>query len=89
VAELKAFRVGEVALHLGAGRQTKDDRVDHAVGIVCLRKRGDRVTAGEALAVIHAQTDEAATQAAQELLAAYQFAGEPAPERPVVLDVLA
>jgi pyrimidine-nucleoside phosphorylase len=89
VTELKAFRVGEAALHLGAGRQTKDDRVDHAVGIVCLRKRGDRVTAGEALAVIHAQTAEAATQAAQELLAAYQFADEPAPARPVVLDVLA
>jgi pyrimidine-nucleoside phosphorylase len=88
VAELKAFRVGEAALHLGAGRQTKDDRVDHAVGIVCLRKRGDRVSAGEALAVIHAQTDDAAMQAAQELLAAYEFVDEPEPERPVILDVL-
>ena len=88
VAALKALRVGEAALHLGAGRQTKDDRVDHAVGIVCLRKRGDEVDAGEPLAEIHARTDEAATEAAQELLAAYEFADEPPPERPVVLDVL-
>jgi pyrimidine-nucleoside phosphorylase len=89
VAELKAFRVGEAALHLGGGRLTKDDRVDHAVGIVCLRKRGDAVTAGEPLAEIHVRTDETAALAAQELLAAYEFADEPPPERPVILDVLA
>ena len=89
VAALRAFRVGEAALHLGAGRQAKDDRIDHAAGIVCLRKRGDRVSLGEPLAAIHAQTDEAATQAAQEVLAAYEFADEAPPERPVVLDVLA
>jgi pyrimidine-nucleoside phosphorylase len=89
VAALEAVRVGEAALHLGAGRQTKDDSIDHAVGIVCLRKRGDQVRVGEPLAEIHAQTDEAAAQAALELLAAYEFAEEPPPERPVVLDVLA
>jgi len=88
VAALEAVRVGEAALHLGAGRQTKGDRIDHAVGIVCLRKRGDRVSAGEPLAEIHAQTEEAAALAAQELLAAYELADEPPPERPVVLDVL-
>jgi thymidine phosphorylase len=54
VAALEAVRVGEAALHLGAGRQTKDDRIDHAVGVVCLRKRGDRVSAGKPLAEIHA-----------------------------------
>jgi len=89
VSVLEAVRVGEAALHLGAGRRTKDDLIDHAVGIVCLRKRGDRVALDEPLAAIHAQTDEAATQAAQELLAAYEFADEAPPERPVVLDVLA
>jgi pyrimidine-nucleoside phosphorylase len=89
VAALEAVRVGEAALHLGAGRQTKDDRIDHAVGVVCLRKRGDRISAGKPLAEIHAQTDEAAAQAASELLAAYELADEPPQERPVVLDVLA
>ena len=32
--------------HLGAGRRTKDDPIDHAVGVVCLRKRGDAVARG-------------------------------------------
>jgi len=88
VAELRAVRVGEAALHLGAGRRTKDDAIDHAVGIVCLRKRGDRVGAGEPLAEIHARTPEGADAAARELADAYVVGDEPLAQRPVVLDVL-
>jgi pyrimidine-nucleoside phosphorylase len=89
VAELGAVRVGQAALHLGAGRQTKDDEIDHAVGVVCLRKRGDRVAEGEALCEIHARTEEAAVDAAQELESAYVLADEPPPESAVVIDVIA
>ncbi len=89
VAALGAIRVGQAALHLGAGRQTKDDEIDHAVGVVCLRKRGDRVAEGEALCEIHARTQEAAADAAQELESAYVLADEPPPESAVVIDVIA
>jgi pyrimidine-nucleoside phosphorylase len=89
VAELGAVRLGQAALHLGAGRQTKDDEIDHAVGVVCLRKRGERVAQGEPLCEIHARTEEAATSAVRELEAAYVLADEPPPESSVVLDVLA
>jgi pyrimidine-nucleoside phosphorylase len=89
VAELGAVRVGQAALHLGAGRQTKDDSIDHAVGVVCLRKRGDPVAQGESLAEIHAQSEEAAAEAARELEVAYVIADEAPERRSVVLDVLA
>jgi pyrimidine-nucleoside phosphorylase len=89
VAALGAVAVGQVALHLGAGRRTKDDAIDHAVGVLCLRKRGDRVAAGEPLAQIHAATDTAAEAVASEVAAAYTIAEEPPPQRSVVLDVLA
>jgi len=88
VTELGAVRVGQAALHLGAGRQTKDDAIDHAVGVVCLRKRGDRVAQGEALCEIHAQTEEAAAEAAREVESAYVLADEPPPESSVVIDVI-
>ena len=39
--------VGSAALHLGAGRRTKEDEIDHAVGVVCRAKRGDRVAEGD------------------------------------------
>ena len=89
VSALGAVAVGQVALHLGAGRRTKDDSIDHAVGVLCLRKRGDRVAAGEPLAEIHAATEAAADEAAVALRDAYTIADEPPPKRPVVLDVLA
>jgi pyrimidine-nucleoside phosphorylase len=88
VSELGAVAVGQAALHLGAGRRTKDDSIDHAVGVVLDAKRGDRVAEGEPLAEIHAATEAAADEAAPELLAAYTIGDEPPPERPVVLDVL-
>jgi pyrimidine-nucleoside phosphorylase len=89
VAELGAVRVGQAAVHLGAGRRAKEDAIDHAVGIVCLCKRGDRVAHDEPLAEIHARSEEAAAEAARELEAAYVLADEPPTLRPVVLDVLA
>jgi len=46
VHALSAIRVGNAAVHLGAGRRTKEDAVDHAVGIVCHAKRGAEVAAG-------------------------------------------
>jgi pyrimidine-nucleoside phosphorylase len=88
VARLGAIRVGVAALHLGAGRRTKEDEIDHAVGIVCLKKRGGTVTAGEPLAEIHARDDASAERAEAELLAAYELAEEPGPSVPLVLEVL-
>jgi pyrimidine-nucleoside phosphorylase len=89
VAELGAVRVGLTALHLGAGRQAKDDPIDYSVGVVLRCKRGDRVARGAPLAEVHAASDEAAAEAVQELEAAYELADEPPPERSIVLDVLA
>src|SRR5689334_23564705 len=40
VVRVGAIAVGVAALRLGAGRQTKDDTIDHAVGVVCRAKRG-------------------------------------------------
>ncbi len=88
VQRLGATRVGNAAVHLGAGRRTKEDTVDHAVGIVCHAKRGDRVEAGQPLASVHARDETAADVAAREVLAAYELGSEPPPERPVLLEVV-
>jgi pyrimidine-nucleoside phosphorylase len=88
VARIGAVRVGRAALHLGAGRRTKDDPIDHAVGVTCLRKRGDRVARGEPLARVHARDDTSADEAVAEVAAAYALADDPPPPRPLVLDVV-
>jgi len=88
VRRLAALPVGLAALHLGAGRRAKDEPIDHAVGVVCRKKRGDTVDAGEPLAEIHAHDDRAADEAAADVLAAYELGDEPPRARPIVLDTL-
>jgi pyrimidine-nucleoside phosphorylase len=88
VVRLGAIAVGNAALHLGAGRRTKADEIDQAVGVVCHAKRGHEVTAGQVLAEVHARTEAAADEAAGEVLAAYELGPEPPPERRILLEVL-
>ena len=88
VGRLGALAIGTAAMRLGAGRTTKDDTIDHAVGIVCLRKRGDRVKAGEALAEIHARDQAAVDAVADEVREAYELVDTAPPDRGVVLETL-
>jgi pyrimidine-nucleoside phosphorylase len=88
VTRVGALDVGVAALELGAGRRTKTDAIDHAVGVLCFAKRGDTVLAGDDLAEVHARDDAAAEQAAAAVLAAYTIGDEAPPERGILLDVV-
>ena len=85
VAELDALRIGIAALHLGAGRAAKDAPVDHAVGIICRKKRGERVEAGERIAEVHARDDAAAAAAAAEVGSAFAVVDHAVAREPVVI----
>jgi len=89
VQGLGAIAVGMAALHLGAGRRTKADTIDYAVGVRCLKKRGDPVAAGEPIAEVHARDETAAAEAADEVLAAYAFGAEQPARRAIVLETIA
>ena len=56
VHDLCAIRVGNAAVHLGAGRRTKEDASTTRSAIVCHAKRGAEVETGEVLAEVHART---------------------------------
>jgi pyrimidine-nucleoside phosphorylase len=88
VRAIGAVAVGTAALRLGAGRQTKDDTIDHAVGVRCVKKRGDRVAAGDVLAEVHARDDASAVRGSADVLAAYDVAEDAPPPRPIVLETI-
>jgi len=67
VAEVIALDVALAALQLGAGRVCAEAAVDHAVGFTHLVKIGERVEAGDVLAVIHAN-DKARMDTAAHIL---------------------
>jgi pyrimidine-nucleoside phosphorylase len=70
VHEVHARQVGETAVLLGAGRSTKGEEIDLAVGISVLVKVGDRVEDGQPLFVVHARDENSLTIATEQLTSA-------------------
>ena len=89
VTRLAALEVGVASLELGGGRRTKDDEIDHAVGVVCSAKRGQTIEAGQVLADVHARDDESAARAVEAVLAAYTIGDESPPVHGILLDIVA
>lgn len=88
VRDVDAMGVALAALRLGAGRAKAEDAVDHAVGVSALVKVGERVEAGAALAVIHANGETALAAAAGMLAQAIAIGEGPAAAGKLVEDIL-
>ncbi|HDG5865471.1 TPA: pyrimidine-nucleoside phosphorylase [Staphylococcus aureus] len=58
VTELVSNDIGVASMMLGAGRLTKEDDIDLAVGIVLNKKIGDKVEEGESLLTIHSNRQD-------------------------------
>ena len=71
--------IGLAVVALGGGRQRPGERIDPRVGFTHVLAPGIRVRAGQALARVHAATDEAAQAAAQAVVAAFAFTADDAP----------
>lgn len=61
VSSWAADQVGEAAMLLGAGRATKEAKIDLAVGVVLHKKIGDAVEADEPLATLYTNQKECTT----------------------------
>jgi pyrimidine-nucleoside phosphorylase len=88
ITRVRALAVGVAALELGAGRRAKGDEIDHSVGIVLLKKRGDSVEPGEPIAEVHARDDASAEEAITRIRAAFELGEEVPDATGVVLDVI-
>ena len=88
ITAMNAARIGSAAVLLGAGRQTKEDVIDHEAGIRIHKKTGDTVTAGEVLATLYTNrpdTVEAARQTYRDALTI----GDTAPaEKPLIYTII-
>lgn len=77
VNHISAADVGLVSMHLGGGRATKESEIDLSVGVYMHKKVGDKVSAGESLATIHASCLEKAQEAAELLKKCYDIVPNP------------
>ena len=50
---IRALALGELSVSLGAGRRTKEDSIDHSVGIVIHKDIDDKINVGDKLATLY------------------------------------
>ena len=71
VENIKAEEIGKAAMVIGAGRATKEDEIDHTVGILLKKKVGDLVKKGDLIAEIHYNDDKNIEQSRAMIIDAY------------------
>ena len=75
IGDIDAEDIGMAAMLLGAGRQTKDDKIDFAAGISLKKKMGDPVKKDEVLAILHTNLDDHGS-AEEKALGAFKLVDE-------------
>jgi pyrimidine-nucleoside phosphorylase len=97
VGAVAAEEIGSAAMLLGAGRATKDSRIDLAVGIRIMKRIGDRVEAGEALAELHVNAvhagasvkpDNSLEPIVRKVIDAFTLQAEPSAPPPLIRAVV-
>lgn len=79
VQSIDALEVGMASKVLGAGRKTKDEPIDLAIGIYLNKKVGDTVEKGETVALFHSDGDKEKIESARtRFLNAYSIGEEKA-----------
>ena len=87
IAGIDAESVGIAAMYLGAGRASKEDEIDHGVGITLKKKIGDRIERGEPLVVLHSQSDSAG-DSVRKIREAYQITDTAPESRKLIYEVI-
>ncbi|MBR4684417.1 MAG: thymidine phosphorylase [Spirochaetia bacterium] len=88
VSEIITRDVGSAASLLGAGRMTKEDVIDPAVGIVIKKRLGDYVEKGEELAIFHVNDKKNFEEAVAKFKKAYTISKDQPDELPLIYTVI-
>lgn len=86
VARCDAYQIGVAGVRLGAGRERKEDTVDHGVGISVLAKIGSSVEPGQPLARIRYRDETSLQEALPYLNRAWEISPDSVQSRPLFLD---
>lgn len=88
VSKIKAEEVGKAAMIIGAGRATKEDEVDHAVGLKILKKVGDKIGKDEKIAEIYYNDVKNVEDSKNMILDAYVLQNEKVLKPKAILEII-
>lgn len=87
VKTLHSQKLGILAMQLGAGRATKEDDVNHAVGLELACKRGDKVNVGDTICYVY-HDEELKPEWIKELYSAFELTDKAVAPHPIIEKVL-
>lgn len=88
ICNMNAECIGTAAQILGAGRATKADTIDPAVGLVMKKRFGDFVRADEPLCIMYINDESKVDSALEMFYQAFELSDEKPAHRPMVYDVV-
>ncbi len=88
ISEIDALCIGRAAAATGAGRQKKDAAIDYGAGIMLKKRAGDRVTKGEILARIFAESSEMCAEAEQIIKSGITISDQKPDKKPLIYKVI-
>ncbi len=88
VIGMQAELIGRAAQVLGAGRETKADVIDPAVGLIMHKRVGDAIEQGEAICTLYVNDDKALNDAIETMKQAVEIGDKPDHIAPMVYDVI-
>ena len=88
VVSMQAELIGKAAQLLGAGRETKEDIIDPAVGLIMHKRVGDAVQAGEAICTLYVNDEKNLEDAISTMKEAVQIGAKPDHVTPMVYAVI-
>lgn len=84
IQSIDSRTVGESAVLLGAGREKKSDTIDYGSGIVLLKKTCDKVSIGDTIAVLYAETEKRLKNAEKLFNTSYKIGAKKPEMMPLV-----
>jgi pyrimidine-nucleoside phosphorylase len=88
ISAIDAEYIGQASAMIGAGRDTKEDSIDPAVGVILEVKIGQKVDAGGVLCRLYYTSDQNVEEAAQLVEDAFRISGAAPEERELILEVV-
>ncbi len=88
VTQIAAEDIGRAAGMIGASRNTKEDQIDPAVGVILEVKVGEKVEAGGVLCRLYYTREDRVEEAAQLVEDAFRISTHPPDERELILEVV-
>lgn len=88
LAGMDNYAIGVAALELGAGRKTKEDKIDPKAGIIFNIKIGDYIKKGEVIAEIHSSSIAGISSAKEKLINILEFDSNPVKKSKLIKKVI-